>query len=340
MTREEFPALQVSVSVLCNFEVSPWKVFLLRKSYTSGWSWLCRLGSGDSWDQNWVSEWKREQEDSHFFARGWFPSSQMRDVNWLQVPLAQGWDKIQTIDSLLRKGGWRGQVLQFCVWKYRCSVNWCILFSKAIRYFTWIVKVTPEVRSQIRLVRYQSELVSVTYQDYLQHCRQASYIHGYSRSSIFLWRRNNCFQGHTSQVKVAGRALTRDQNCTGVSCDQRGVCEHPLSFHLNRQVPFGSVQYSTRLPPEYQPPIYCSAPGEFQILSNFTKFCSKHYFAIYHENLSRSCPLPPTLPCSALPAKPPPIVASSGLDDSNCKPRWQRRSNTEHAADDQAPTCK
>ena len=96
-------------------------------------------------------------------------------------------------------------------------------FSKAIQYFTWIVKVTPEVRSQIRLVRYQSELVSVTYQDYLQHCRQASYIHGYSRSSIFLWRRNNCFQGHTSQVKVAGRALTRDQNCTGVSCDQRGV---------------------------------------------------------------------------------------------------------------------
>ena len=130
MTREEFPGLQVSVSVLCNFEVSPWKVFLLRKSYTSGWSWLCRLGSGDSWDQNWVSEWKREQEDSHFFARGWFPSSQMRDVNWLQVPLAQGWDKIQTIDSLLRKGGWRGQVLQFCVWKYRGSANWCILFYR------------------------------------------------------------------------------------------------------------------------------------------------------------------------------------------------------------------
>ena len=80
MTREEFPGLQVSVSVLCNFEVSSWKVFLLRKSYTSGWSWLCRLGSGDSWDQDWVSEWKREQEDSHFFARGWFPYSRMPDV--------------------------------------------------------------------------------------------------------------------------------------------------------------------------------------------------------------------------------------------------------------------
>ena len=37
-------------------------------------------------------------------------------MNGLQVPLAQGWDKIQTIDSLLRKGGWRGQVIQFCSW--------------------------------------------------------------------------------------------------------------------------------------------------------------------------------------------------------------------------------
>ena len=28
------------------------------------------------------------------------------------------------------------------------------------------------------------------------------------------------------------------------------------------QVPYGAVQYSTRLPPDYQPPIYCSAPGK------------------------------------------------------------------------------
>ena len=33
-------------------------------------------------------------------------------MNFPQVPTAQGWDKIQTIDSLLRKGGWRGQVLE------------------------------------------------------------------------------------------------------------------------------------------------------------------------------------------------------------------------------------
>ena len=74
-------------------------------------------------------------------------------TNYTQVPTAQGWDKIQTIDSLLRKGGWRGQVLKFCG-----------LISHG-------PQVTPEVRRQIRLVRYQSELVSVTYQDYLQHCR-------------------------------------------------------------------------------------------------------------------------------------------------------------------------
>ena len=56
-------------------------------------------------------------------------------------PYLTGWDKIQTIDSLLRKGGFKGQV-------------------------------TPEVRRGIRLVRYQSEKVTVAYADYLAHCRQ------------------------------------------------------------------------------------------------------------------------------------------------------------------------
>ena len=57
-----------------------------------------------------------------------------------KVPGAQGWDKVQTIDSLLRKGGHKGAV-------------------------------TPELRRGVRLVRYQSELLSCTYQDYLHHCR-------------------------------------------------------------------------------------------------------------------------------------------------------------------------
>ena len=56
------------------------------------------------------------------------------------MPLSQGWDKTQTIDSLLRKGGFKGVV-------------------------------TPDVRRSIRLVRYQSERLTVSYQDYLHHCR-------------------------------------------------------------------------------------------------------------------------------------------------------------------------
>lgn len=51
-----------------------------------------------------------------------------------------GWDRIQTIDSLLRKGGFKGVV-------------------------------TPDVRRQIKLVRYQSEKVSVSWQDYLVQWR-------------------------------------------------------------------------------------------------------------------------------------------------------------------------
>lgn len=49
-----------------------------------------------------------------------------------------GWDKIQTIDSLLRKGGYRGHV-------------------------------TPETRRSLKLTRYQSETVSVSFQDYMNH---------------------------------------------------------------------------------------------------------------------------------------------------------------------------
>ena len=58
-----------------------------------------------------------------------------------RIPFFSGWDKIQTIDSLLRKGGFKGAV-------------------------------TPEVRRSIRLVRYQSEKMTVGYSDYLHMCRQ------------------------------------------------------------------------------------------------------------------------------------------------------------------------
>ena len=52
--------------------------------------------------------------------------------------LCLGWDQIQTIDSLLHKGGYKGLV-------------------------------TPDIRRSVKLTRYQSEKVTVSYQDYMTH---------------------------------------------------------------------------------------------------------------------------------------------------------------------------
>ena len=54
------------------------------------------------------------------------------------VAMEQGWDQIQTIDSLLHKGGYKGLV-------------------------------TPDIRRNVKLTRYQSEKVTVSYQDYMTH---------------------------------------------------------------------------------------------------------------------------------------------------------------------------
>jgi len=63
-------------------------------------------------------------------------SRSKRSATYLpEVASEQGWDHTQAIDSLLRKGGFKGVV-------------------------------TPEVRNSIKLVRYQSEKVSVSWQDY------------------------------------------------------------------------------------------------------------------------------------------------------------------------------
>ncbi|XP_071860882.1 AMMECR1-like protein isoform X2 [Bombus fervidus] len=54
------------------------------------------------------------------------------------VAIEQGWSQIETIDSLLHKGGYKGLV-------------------------------TPDIRRSLKLTRYQSEKVTVSYQDYLTH---------------------------------------------------------------------------------------------------------------------------------------------------------------------------
>jgi AMME syndrome candidate gene 1 protein len=51
-----------------------------------------------------------------------------------------GWDQFQTIDSLLRKGGYKAAI-------------------------------TPDMRRSIKLTRYQSEEISASYSDYIsQRC--------------------------------------------------------------------------------------------------------------------------------------------------------------------------
>jgi AMMECR1 domain-containing protein len=60
-----------------------------------------------------------------------------------EVASEQGWDHIQTIDSLLRKGGFKGIV-------------------------------TPEIRRNIKLTRYRSEKVSVSYQDYVNNLKNVN----------------------------------------------------------------------------------------------------------------------------------------------------------------------
>ena len=110
VTRQELTNLQVSVSILCQFE--------------DGADWT-------DWDLG-----------VHGIRIEWYSERGNRKTATFlpEVPLSQGWDKTQTIDSLLRKGGFKGVV-------------------------------TPDVRRSIRLVRYQSEMTTVTYQDYVHHCR-------------------------------------------------------------------------------------------------------------------------------------------------------------------------
>ena len=124
MTREEFPGLQVSVSVLCNFEV-----LLLCSSQLK----ICSLQSR-SQDGADFADWELGthgirieflSERGNKKTATFLPEVSAIDLsrgtsfddlaNYTQVPTQQGWDKIQTIDSLLRKGGWRGQVLNFRV---------------------------------------------------------------------------------------------------------------------------------------------------------------------------------------------------------------------------------
>lgn len=105
VSAEELPHLNVSVSILTNFEEA--------------------------------SDYMDWQIGVHGI-RIEFYNGGRRSATYLpEVAPEQGWNKLETIDSLLRKGGFRGPI-------------------------------TQDVRESISLTRYRSEKVSVTYQDYEQ----------------------------------------------------------------------------------------------------------------------------------------------------------------------------
>uniref|UniRef100_A0A182TF35 AMMECR1 domain-containing protein n=1 Tax=Anopheles melas TaxID=34690 RepID=A0A182TF35_9DIPT len=64
-----------------------------------------------------------------------------------QVATEQGWDQTQTIDSLLRKGGYRAQI-------------------------------TPETRRSIKLTRYTSQECQMSYSEYRELLEKQSHYHG------------------------------------------------------------------------------------------------------------------------------------------------------------------
>ncbi|XP_063994103.1 uncharacterized protein CG5902 [Diachasmimorpha longicaudata] len=106
ITRDELPRLHVSVSILRHFE--------------DGVDYLdWELGTHGI-----LIEFHNEKGNK-------------RTATYLpDVAEEQGWDQIQTIDSLLHKGGFKGVV-------------------------------TPEMRRSLKLKRYQCEKVTVSYQDYI-----------------------------------------------------------------------------------------------------------------------------------------------------------------------------
>ncbi|XP_055713993.1 uncharacterized protein CG5902 [Phlebotomus papatasi] len=114
ITRDEFPRLTVSVSILQGFEEA--------RGYLD---WVLGV-------HGIRIEFMNERGCK-------------RTATYLpQVATEQGWDQTQTIDSLLRKGGYRAQI-------------------------------TPEIRRSIKLTRYRSQEVHMTYNEYREMLERQSH---------------------------------------------------------------------------------------------------------------------------------------------------------------------
>lgn len=130
ITADELSKLHVSVSILTNFEDAKdhmdWEVG------THGIRIEFHSDRGSRRTATYLPEVATEQG----ICVSIFSSHS--SVSYYQFSFLTGWDRIQTIDSLLRKGGFKGLV-------------------------------THDVRRNIKLVRYRSEKVSVSWQDYWTH---------------------------------------------------------------------------------------------------------------------------------------------------------------------------
>eukprot|EP01134_Creolimax_fragrantissima_P008072 CFRG8072T1 len=115
ITAAELPSLHCTVSILTDFE---------EKKDCMDWE----LGIHGIWIE--------------FSANG-----RTKTATYLpEVMLEQGWNRTEAIDSLLRKGGYRG-------------------------------RVSKEFRRTIKLTRYKSEKVSMTYADYVSHRHHIRKVH-------------------------------------------------------------------------------------------------------------------------------------------------------------------
>ncbi|XP_034113644.1 uncharacterized protein CG5902 [Drosophila sulfurigaster albostrigata] len=109
ISRDEFPRLTVSVSILQNFEEAQGHLDWQLGVHGIRIEFLTERGL-------------------------------KRTATYLpQVATEQGWDQLQTIDSLLRKGGYRGAV------------------------------ITQELRKSIKLTRYRSQEIQMHYKEYREH---------------------------------------------------------------------------------------------------------------------------------------------------------------------------
>jgi len=103
----------------------------------------------------------------------------------------EGWDQIQTIDSLMRKGGYRGII-------------------------------TPEVRQSLKVTRYQSEKLTVTFSEYSELCngfvaamlRASPLDQNYGFDCVFdRTHSNTCIDRHSSSPQVRRRLLPVSTTC-------------------------------------------------------------------------------------------------------------------------------